>query len=641
MLFKKCFAILACSFTVSVANAQYSKSAMPASAVRNFEKGETFLGQNDMPKAAAAFEAAVKEAPGFLDAYLRLGGIYLQTRNFERASWCYEQMQAQNPKFLQPSLIYFAQAKAGSYRFDDALGLIRSYQNIPRLSKADKQKAKMLEQQYDFARTAVKRPVPFSPLNLGVDVNTVDAEYLPSLTIDEQTMVFTRRVKGEDEEFFISHKDTCGYWAPAVNMGEPPNSRGNEGAQNISADGHYLFFSKCERRSPDGVTGGGCDLYMSYTETDSTWSVPKPFKATLNTPGYESMPCISVDNKDLYYVSNREGGQGGLDIWVTHFTNGKWGAPENLGPEINTPYDDIAPFIHFDNQTLYFASEGHPGMGDMDLFVSRRGANGKWGKPVNLGYPINTVNHEGGVVVNASGTTAYYASNRGNAVGETDLYSFELPTSVRPIPVAFIKGTVKDSVSQRRVTTQEVELVDTLTGRVVASAITNVGDGTYWMAAPSGGNYVLSVERSGYMESKTPVDLHELKMYDPIEVDITLAGWELASKMFTSPVYFDYASVVVPDSAAQYLEQIAALLIKYPQLHLVIMGHADAMGSPEAKQKFSVDRARNVLFSLMSLQVPEAQLTAQGFSDSVPSGDNETPEGRALNRRVTFRLEVR
>ncbi len=641
MLLKKCLTILACSFTVTVASAQYSRSAMPAGATKWFGKGEEYLGNNDFAKAATAFENAVKEDPGFLDAYIRLGGIYLQARNYERAGWCYEQVQSRNPKFLQPSLIYFAQARAGSYKFDEALTLIRSYQTVPKLPKASKQKARLLEQQYDFARKAVQHPVPFSPLNLGVDVNTKDAEYLPSITIDEQTLVFTRRVNGEDEEFFISHKDTCGYWAAAVNMGVPPNSSGNEGAQNISADGHYLFFSKCERRSADGITGGGCDLYMSYTETDSTWSVPKPFKATLNTPGYESMPCISVDNKDLYYVSNRDGGYGGLDIWVTHFDEGKWSRPENLGPEINTPYDDIAPFIHFDNQTLYFASEGHPGMGDMDLFMSRKTPDGKWSKPVNLGYPINTVNHEGGMVVNASGSTAYYASNRGNAVGETDLYSFELPAAVKPIPVAFIKGVVKDSISQRRVTSQQVDLLDTLTGQVIASASTNKGDGSYWLAAPSGKNYVLNVERPGYMESKTPVDLHEVKVYDPLEIDVTLAGWELATDMFKAPVYFEYASVLVPDSAAQYLQEIATTLIRYPQLHLVVMGHADALGGAEAKQQYSVDRARNVLQALIALHVPEMQLSAEGYSDSLPQADNETPEGRAMNRRVTFRLEVR
>ena len=297
------------------------------------------------------------------------------------------------------------------------------------------------------------------------NVNTEDDEYLPALTADYRMLVFTRRVPrnpltdiglDKEEDFYWSDYDTMELdWGPAHRMPEPLNSHGNEGAQTISHDGRVVIFTACGRSEKEH---SGCDIYMSVRQ-GGRWGQPRNLGAPVNSVYWESFPSLSIDGYTLYFASNRPGGYGGTDIWCCTLEDGLWSEPRNLGPSINTRGNETAPYIHFDDKTLYFASDGHTGMGGMDLFCAKRLSDSTWGEVKNLGYPINTVGEENNLIVAPDGRTAIFSSDRFGGYGRQDLYSFVMPAPVRPERITFIDPVVQaenlltlgDTVTLRKV----------------------------------------------------------------------------------------------------------------------------------------------------------------------------------------------
>ena len=281
-----------------------------------------------------------------------------------------------------------------------------------------------------FSMDAIRQPVAFNPENLGANINTEMEEYLPALSIDGNTLVFTKRIaeKGyvPQEDFYISTRNEQGSWQEAIPYSGTINTDRNEGAFSFSADKEIVVYTACNR--DDGQ--GRCDLYLMLNNT--THNAGK----IINTKHWESQGCFSPDGKYMYFVSNRPGGYGGKDIWRSEITQKGFLPAENLGDTINTQYDEMSPFVHPDNLTFYFASDGHTGFGDYDLFVSRRSNTAKeWGFPNNMGYPINTHNTENSLIVAANGKTAYYASDV-SGFGKEDIFQFELPENLQAEPLA-------------------------------------------------------------------------------------------------------------------------------------------------------------------------------------------------------------
>jgi len=284
-----------------------------------------------------------------------------------------------------------------------------------------------------FAIEAIKNPVEFNLLNLGSNINTDLEEYLPSLSIDGNTLVFSKRMIGKDippqEDFYISIKNEKEEWGKAMPYPGIINTPNNEGAFSFSADNELVVYTACNRS--DGK--GRCDLYLMIN--NNTYNAGN----IINTAYWESQGCFSPDGKYLYFVSNRPGGYGGKDIWRSRIAKDGFSEPENLGKNINTSYDEMSPFIHPDNLTFYFASNGRVGFGDYDLFVSRRNTTVEhWGVPKNMGYPINSHNTENSLIVSSDGMTAYYTSNK-TGFGKEDIFQFTLPESLQADPISEIE----------------------------------------------------------------------------------------------------------------------------------------------------------------------------------------------------------
>jgi Tol biopolymer transport system component len=283
---------------------------------------------------------------------------------------------------------------------------------------------------------------------MGEMINSVHSEYHPSLTVDEQTLIFTRMRPADaetengskvEEDFYFSIKDKNG-WKPAISLGPPINTHSNEGAHSISPDGRYFFYTGCERK--EGY--GSCDLYVSEKQGNK-WAAPVNFGPIVNSEKWDAQPTISADGQTLVFVSGRPGGKGLADLWVSQkAANGQWQTPQNIGDSLNTDLDEYGPFLHPDGKTLYFTSSGHPGMGGKDIFYSKKKADGKWSKPVNIGYPINTKADEVHMVVSADGKKGYFSSDREGGFGKRDLYYFDLYEGAQPQPVTFLRGKVRD-----------------------------------------------------------------------------------------------------------------------------------------------------------------------------------------------------
>ncbi|RYD75300.1 MAG: hypothetical protein EOP55_13725, partial [Sphingobacteriales bacterium] len=293
-------------------------------------------------------------------------------------------------------------------------------------------------------------------------------------------LIFCRNISG-NEDFFISHKgpDAWSSPTPLSNKINTPNF--NEGAQSISPDGLYLFFTGCNR--PDGM--GRCDLYVSHKEGNN-WGEPFNLGTPVNSTYWDSQPAVSPDGSKLYFVSNRPGGLGGYDIWQTSLqSDGYWTQPTNLGPDINTPYDEQTPFVHSDGRTLYFSSDGWPGMGDKDIFISRMDETGKWGKPENMGYPINTFSEETGLIVTPDGKLGLFSSNLKGGYGDMDIYQFEMPVNKRPLPVTYVKGIVKDKETGAFLTAQ-VQVMNVTNKQTLYNDYTSTDNGSFLAVMPMG-----------------------------------------------------------------------------------------------------------------------------------------------------------
>lgn len=372
----------------------------------------------------------------------------------------------------------------------------------------------------------------------------------------------------------------------------------------------------------------------------------------INSDQWDSQPCLSPDKRDLYLASRRLGGYGGSDIYVSHLlSNGRWSDPENLGPEINTSGDEACPFIHADNRTLYFTSNGLPGYGDEDLFLARKGPKGVWSIPENLGYPINTINREGTLFISSDAKTAYYASDRSDSRGGLDIYSFELRENIRPHKTLWVKGQVFDKKTTKGLPSS-VELIDLATKEPISKVQTNE-QGNYLITLPVGKDYAFSVNRKGYLFYSDKIgplvfspegggiknpDSKIQFSGDSAIVNIPLQPIEVNASIVLSNIFFDINKFEVRSESQVELDKVIQLLNENPTLKIQISGHTDNVGKPADNLALSDNRSKSVVNYLISKGVAAQRLTFKGFGETQPIADNISEEGRAKNRRTELKV---
>ncbi len=581
---------------------------------------------------------SITKAPKSPAGYSQLGEWYFEQHHFGEAVKVFAEASVKCPNggklFAKPlarSLLYAGMADSG-------LQVIARYAN-----NKDTAGWNALRRQALFIKKAMLNSQAQLPASLGPYINGKYPDVFPSLSADSTTLYFTRRVKNMDEDFYVAHYDTsCKEWLAGENMGAPPNTIDNESAQFISADGHYLFFCRSDNRSENGWAEGGYDLFMAYRIAyDSNWTIPQFFGGTINTPDYEGMPSLSPDNRELYFVSDRAGGYGGLDIWVSKFEDNLWQLPVNAGPGINTAGDETAPYICYDNKTLFFTSNGRPGMGGTDIYESRRINDTTWATAVNLGYPINTACDEESEWIVTDGTKMIFGSDRQGPAGNFDLYETKLPEGLTPDPVGYLKGIVFDSISKAKLNSATIYLMNAKTGDTIYQFRSNRGDASFLIPVSTKIPYAMHTTMIGYTEVMDTFAFDKQHPEAQLERNVSMLPSDYVKPIFDSliaVIHFDINKVELTDSDNVLLGRAIEPFLLDKGLTIYVNGFTDNTGTPMLNDELSTKRANMVSHALTAIGIEELSIIAKGWGEAKMIAPNDTEENQRKNRRVEIRL---
>lgn len=623
-----------------------SLSSVDKKSVKLFEQARQAYENRSFSKSLHLLDDALKLDTGFIEVYLMKSDIYQELDSVVPQIRNLEEGLKINPGKYPKLHFVLGNAYYRSGLYQKAIDAFKQYLILSDPKAPFFQRASQNSVKCAGAVELLKHPFPFESVNLGPTINSVDDEYWPSLTVDGKTIIFTRLVGSKtrigqaralaQEDFYTSRFEN-GIWQPSEPLA-PINTIYNEGAQTISTDGKLLFFTACTRN--DG--SGSCDIYFSRFKAGD-WSTPQNAGKPVNSPSWESQPSISANGESLFFVSNRKGGKGGMDIWKCDLKGfsewGKpvWGYPVNLGDSVNTPGNEMSPFIHSDGRTLYFASDNWQGLGGYDIFYCRRQNDTIWSRAQNIGYPINSHKDEQGLVVDASGKLAYYSSDRPGSEG-MDIYSFELYQEARPTPVSYIKGKVIDEDSGAPLCAH-VELIDIDSSGSVIKGESCWEKGEFLMCLPLGKEYAFNVSKADYLFYSANFELKEKnELIDPFILEIKLKKIKIGGSVVLRNIFFTTGSFeLLPESKAE-LQKLIDFLNQNKSLVIEIGGHTDNAGSQEFNQKLSESRAGEVFAYLVNHGIAQSRMTFKGYGFSNPVSSNETAEDKALNRRTEFRI---
>ncbi|MEM9991780.1 MAG: tetratricopeptide repeat protein, partial [Bacteroidota bacterium] len=449
--------LLSCCCTLN-AQSYLTKKTATGKALKWYTSAKADAYHKEYEAATKTLNKLLTSFPDFIDAQLLLAQIQFDQQQYAEAAANFERTLAIDPNYNARIYYMLGVNEWKRDEFERSAQFLGQYierkpRNVERLKRAKRMLANA-----EFAAKAIKNPVPYMPKPLASTINTTRPEYAAAFTADEQMLIFTRRILEQNgprtyvhEDFYISQKDANGNWQTAQAW-QSINTPQNEGGHSISADGKLLVFTACDYKS----SVGGCDIYFVEQTASGQWTRPQSVGENINTRAAEALPTLSADGKTMIFASNRNGTFGQKDLWISYRQDdGKWKTPENLGDKVNTPFKEDAPFLHPDGKTLYFMSNGHPGMGGSDLYFSKLQADGTWDTPINLGYPINTKGDEGALSLSFDGEIAYFARDKQQAAEgnvrerDIDIFTFEMPTNARPEAITYVQANVRDASTKQ------------------------------------------------------------------------------------------------------------------------------------------------------------------------------------------------
>ena len=611
-------------------------SQQPKKSAKFLEQALSAFRQNDLEIAKDYSLKAIERDTLNVKAYLLLSDIAAELKIPAQYQWALNKVISLSPD--QYPLAYKLLAES-YFSVGDYWKASRFFVDYTRFAiKTDSAYIVDRIEQCKAAELLIENKFDVELIHLNSTINSKEDEYWPFVSADDSTLYFTRLITTEKlyyfERLFFSENTPEG-WLPAQKLVIGSNAEVNEGTISMTANGHLIFFTACGRS--DGY--GSCDIYYMQNKRGE-WQAPQNAGNKVNSSNWDAQPAVSSKGEKLYWSSNRNGGIGGRDIWMSSIAydsqgNISFSSPVNLGRKINSIKNDYSPFIHADDHTLYFASEGHYGLGQSDLFVSHF-KDSSWTFAQNLGFPINSCATEDGLVVSPTAHVALFSSNRKGAINESkDLYLFQLPKEFEPNQTGYVKGDVFDAESGEKLDA-EIELTN-LNSNVKWTIEADDKEG-YITTLEAMQNYAFNINKRGYLiysehfNLEYPQDFKDATIYN-----IYLQPIKKDARVVLKNIFFEFNSASLNEKSEVELEQLVDFLKKNQKVKVEISGHTDNVGSSEYNQKLSEQRAKAISVYLEKY-IEKGRINYVGYGDRKPVASNDTEAGRSKNRRSELRI---
>ncbi|MBL7871877.1 MAG: OmpA family protein [Cyclobacteriaceae bacterium] len=613
----------------SAAEAQ-TLSTKNKKAIDLYIQADNYRVRGQYDQAISMLQEAIDKDKKFEEAYNRLAIVYrsmdklpLATENFEQGLQLADGVK-RNSYLYELADIYLRQ---GDYVKSDNYSKL--FLEKEKMDKPKIDKVKLWSSQANYAITNANVFSDFVIEPLPDVVNKYQRQYFPVVTGDDAQLIFTARfgtARNDNEDIVISTKRSDGTWGEPISISNNINTIQREGACTISADGRHLIFTVCGAM--------GCDLYESR-RTGKDWSVPKNLGAAINSPDWDSQPTLSADGRELYFVSDRKGGVGGYDLWYSNLEESGWTKAKNLGKTINTPFDEISPYIHVNNQDLYMVSNGYPGFGGYDIYRSQRTKEG-WGTPTNLGKPLNDHLDQYSFIVSGDGAIGYYS--RAENKSTSRLFKITLPENL----VTRAKGNVVKGIVRNAKTNFPmgawVELFDLKEKKMISKIRADSMDGDYLMILPGGSEYALYVRKPGFLFQSLHFNYEESSNIKPVVKNINLIPIQKDASVVLNNLFFDVNKYELKPQSITELEEVVIFLNQNKTLKVEIGGHTDNSGTEPYNQQLSERRAHSVAAYLTDHQIEKQRILVKGYGSQKPIAPNDTEENKQLNRRIEFKI---